>query len=146
MSDLFISAQNQTSGRFVILADEGPAIWMYLTISNGQSIVSDCWIQNLVPTPDDLSAYREERNAPPATKAFAHADSHQPSPNPNTVRFEWAPDGDSVALFIDDILSGFMTSSSKLGFSRNLTTIGPFGSPIDQDQFNSLFNRPSVDA
>jgi hypothetical protein len=106
---------------------------------------SDCWIQNLVPTPDDLSSYQEQRNAPPATKAYAHADAHQPSPNPNTVHFDWAPDGDSVALFFDGVLSGFMTSSSKRGFSRNLAAIGPFGSPIDRDLFNSLFNRPSID-
>ena len=146
MSSLFLSEQNQNSGRFVFLADEGTAVWMYLTAPNEQTIVADCWVHNLVPAPEDLTEYRGKDSPPPATKEFAKPGSFQPLPDPSSVQFVWAPDGESVSLFIGNVLYGFIAAGVKNGFSRFLIKSGPFGAPIDDLIYKALFPRPSFDA
>lgn len=140
MSSIEISDEHAISKRVVHLIDEGPAIWMYLTSPGGMEIASDCWVQNCIPAPASIEAFRESASAPPAT--IEYVKSEDPGAIPRDISFEWAANGEAVAVRFGGVTMAFIDSANKFGYSRNLTKRGPFGSPLDNQRFEFLFGHP----
>lgn len=60
-------------------------------------------------------------------------------PAAKSVGLRWARDGESVAVFFDDELIGFIVSGLKRGFSKHIRVSGPFGSVLDTELFQRVF-------
>src|SRR5262249_18698401 len=140
-SQLLKSEQNLRSRRWAVVADEGDSVWLYLTAPDSERPVADCWLLNTVPAPEDLTAYREARSVPAATREFVGPHARGVVPDAGAVRFQWSVDGESVAVFVADELLGFIASGERRGFSIHLIAEGPFGRPLDQQLYASLFRE-----
>lgn len=137
--DLFISEQHPVSRRWAIIDDDGRVAWLYLTAPDSQKPVADCWLCNRVATPAQFDVAPDQPPVVPQT----HADSSATSPPPKeaSVHLRWSQDGESVAVFFDSELIGFIASGHKRGFSRHIRVSGAFGSVLDMELFQRLFGK-----
>jgi hypothetical protein len=60
-------------------------------------------------------------------------------PAEESVQIRWSADGESVAVFFDSTLIGFIVTGHTRGFSKHLRLAGPFGSPLDTELFEKVF-------
>lgn len=125
--------------RHAIIADEGASVWLYLTEQRSLQPVADCWLFNTVAAPADLSGFPSSDKPPPAIQRFVAPAAQQHSPEPSRVSFFWSPDGNSVALFVEDELVGFICDGSAKGFSRYLIADCPWGAPMDAERYAAIF-------
>jgi hypothetical protein len=135
--DLFLSDQHPISRRWAVVEDDGSVAWLYLTERDSEKPIADCWLYNRAEAPSVLNASRDK---PPVVPA-SYVQPPQPftPPKAEAVSFQWSADGESVAvLFHNDVL-GFIPAGQRRGFSKNLTSAGPFGSPIDPELYGQLF-------
>lgn len=135
--DLFISELHPSSRRRAVIEDDGRVAWLYLTEPETRKPVADCWLYNRVPTPPRFNSSREEPPVVPQTHAGVDATMQPPSEE--SVRLQWSLDGESVAVFFDADLIGFIAHGQKHGYSRCIRVAGPFGSPLDTELFQRLF-------
>jgi hypothetical protein len=139
--DLFLSEQHPRSRRWAVVEDDGTTAWMYLTGPDRQKPVADCWLYNRVEAPSVFSSSRGSAPVAPATHVVDRR-ACEPPPRRDQVRFEWSSDGDAVAVHFGPELIGFIAATERRGFSKNLSTSGPFGSPIDRALYERLFGAP----
>jgi hypothetical protein len=139
--ELFLSEQHPVSRRWAIIEDDGRVAWLYLTEPDTRKPVADCWLYNRVPTPAHFDSARGEPPVVPQTHAGVDATSQPPSAE--SVRLRWSRDGESVAVFFDAELIGFIAPGQKRGFSRHIRVSGPFGSVLDTELFQRVFVEPS---
>jgi hypothetical protein len=137
--DLFLSEQHPISRRWAAIEDDGRVAWLYLTEPDTRKPVADCWLYNRVPTPPHFESVRGEPAVVPQTHAGGGATSRPPSTQ--SVRLRWSRDGESVAVFFDAELIGFVTQGQKRGFSRHIRVSGPFGSVLDTELFQRVFEE-----
>ena len=136
-NNLFLSEQHPRSRRWAVVEDDGAVAWMYLTEPDSQKPAADCWLYNRVQAP---AAFASQRGAAPVVPATHVVDSRSfEPPSADRVRFEWSPDGESVAVHFETDLMGFIAATERRGFSKNLSKNGPFGSPIDRALYERLF-------
>jgi hypothetical protein len=138
--DLFLSQQHPTSHRWAIVEDDGRVAYLYLTEPDTTKPIADCWLYNRIPTPPTFSSSRGEPPVVPLTHAAANATI--PPPVSESVRILWSSDGESVAVFIDGELAGYIARGEKLGYSSRLRTSGPHGNIVDLNHFRQLFEPP----
>lgn len=136
---LFLSERHASSKKTVVLVDEGASVWCYLTESDESHPIADCWLLNTIEAPENLDAFAQEENAPPATQTFVTDNAQRALPVTEAIRFQWSADGESVAIYIEQELLGFIAHNNRRGYSTNLRKEGPFGSPLDHDLFLTLF-------
>ena len=135
--ELFVSEQHPVSRRWAVIEDDGRAAWLYLTEPDTRKPVADCWLYNRVPTPPHFDSVRDEPPVVPQTHAGMGATSQPPAAE--SVRLRWSRDGESVAVFFDAELIGFIAQGQKRGFSRHIRVSGPFGSVLDAEIFHRVF-------
>jgi hypothetical protein len=135
--DLFIEQQHPTSRRWAVIEDDGRVAWLYLTEPDSPKPVADCWLYNRVATPQQFDRVRGEPPVVPQTHATVGAT--RPAPCRESVHLRWSADGESVAVFFDDELMGFIAQGQNRGFSRYIRTTGPFGSVLDTEVFQRVF-------
>ncbi len=123
----------------VVLVDEGSSVWCYLTAPGGNHPIAECWILNTVEAPENLDAFDQTESAPPATRRFVADSAKRAVPAAEAVKFQWSEDGESVAIYVEQELLGFIAGNSPRGYSANLREEGPFGSPLDPELFSTLF-------
>ena len=137
--EVFLSEQHSVSHRWAVLEDDGLSAWLYLTEPDAEKPVADCWIYNRIPSPEPAESYLSRGVAPPAPCGYAGKGALLVSPDASGFRLMWSRDGESVALFADSILMGFIASGQKRGFSRNLEKAGAWGNPLDEDVYQAVF-------
>jgi hypothetical protein len=135
--DLFLSEQHPISRRWAVIEDDGRVAWLYFTEPDTRKPVADCWLYNRLPTPPHFESVPGEPPVVPQTHAGVGA-TLQP-PTAESVRFRWSRDGESVAVFFDAELIGFIAQGQKRGFSRHIRVSGPFGSVLDPELFQRVF-------
>ena len=109
--DLFVSEQHSVSYRWAVVEDDGHVAWLYLTEPNSLKPVIDCWLYNRIETPAQFDSVHGQSPVVPQT----HADSGatlQP-PDEASVHLRWSRDGESVAVFFDAELIGFIARGQK---------------------------------
>ena len=134
---LFVTAQHPFSRRWAIVDDDGRAAWLYLTAPDSQAPIADCWLYNRVPAPAGCDVARGEPPVVPASYTET-AEPFAPPPE-ESVRVLWSPDGESVAVYFDDQLMGFIANATGPGYSALLRVSGPFGQPVDAEMFAATF-------
>ena len=140
--DLFVSEQHSVSRRWAVVEDDGRSAWLYLSEPGAPKPVADCWLYNRVATPaqlDTQAVVRGESPIVPATHASESATFSPPAQQ--SVHFRWSHDGESVAVFFDAGLIGFIARGQARGFSKHLRAPGPFGSPLDAELFERVFTN-----
>ncbi len=138
---LLYSATDTGSRRSVMVINEGDSVWAYLSAPGSMTPVSDSWMLNLIDAPDSLAAYRDNAQVPPATVRFTTQPNAMTAPETEMLSSIWSEDGEAVAVLVRDRVLAFMQANRKTGFSRFLSTSGPFGEPFDPALFNQLFGR-----
>jgi hypothetical protein len=136
---LFLSERHIISKKAVVLVDEGTSVWCYLTEPGESRPIADCWLLNTIEAPENVDALTQEESAPPATRLFVTDSAQRALPAAEAVSFQWSKDGESVAVYIEQELLGFIAGNDCRGYSANLRKEGPFGSPLDHDLFSNLF-------
>ena len=135
--DLFVSEQHPVSRRWAVVEDDGRVAWLYLTEPDSRNPVADCWLYNRVATPQEFDSVRGQPPAVPQTHAGAGATAQPPAPE--SVRFRWSRDGESIAVFFDAELIGFIAHGHERGFSRHIRVSGALGSALDTELFQRVF-------
>ena len=135
--DLFISQQHPISRRWAVIEDDGRVAWLYLTEPDSEKPVADCWLYNRVPTTPQFAGERGESPVVPQTHAADIVGFKLPTEE--SVHLRWSRDGESVAVFFDSELIGFIVRGQKRGFSKHLRASGPFGSVLDRELFHGVF-------
>jgi hypothetical protein len=137
--ELLRSEQHPRSGRWAVFEDDGTSAWLYLTQPNTMEPVADCWLYNRVPAPapGDVQRYRD--GPPPASTDYASTDSTRPMPDEAAIAFRWSPDGESVAVWIEQEPVGFIAHGQPRGFARHVKKTGPWGQTWDPALYQSLF-------
>jgi hypothetical protein len=142
----FISEQNPTSRRWAVFEDDGVSGWLYLTEPGSENPTSDCWVYNCVGVTESADKYMARGVAPPAPASYTDTNSEITVGDESAFGFRWAEDGESVAIFINDLLMGFIISGQKRGYSRNLVKNGPWGNPLDEGLYKTVFGEASNEA
>ena len=140
--DLFVSQQHPVSRRWAIVEDDGRSAWLYLSEPNTTKPVADCWLYNRAPTPEKLDGGAVARGESPVVPQTHVAEcATMPAPAQESVLLRWTSAGESVAVFFGSDLIGFIARGHALGFSRHLRLSGPFGSVLDRELFERVFER-----
>lgn len=139
---MFVTSNNSESGLDAIVAlepdDESPhSVWLYL--SNGDEIISDCFLVNLIEPEDSVCNPESQDAPPPAIRRFLTSSVPSGLPNESDLDFRWSESGKDVAVSIGGTVVGFVVSGEKRGYSRALRYAGPWGSPWSDEIFNSYF-------
>ncbi len=121
--DLFISEQHPVSRRWAVIEDDGRVAWLYLTEPDTRMPAADCWLYNRVTTPHQSENVRGQPPVVPLTHAGIGATLQPPAGE--SVHLRWSHDGESVAVFFDDELIGFIAHGQKCGFSKHIRVSGP---------------------
>ena len=137
--ELFQSDQHPESRRWAIVEDDGKSCWLYLTEADSTRIVAHCWLYNRVPAPSGRIFKRGETPIVPAE--FVVDPAPFPALVPTSVAFRWTRDGQAVAVHLGGELMGYLALPARFGFSRNLKTPGPYGSPLDLDAYARTFDQ-----
>jgi hypothetical protein len=135
----FISEQNPISRRWAVFEDNGVSGWLYLTEPGSEKPTSDCWVYNCVTVTERAEHYMSRGMAPPAPASYADPTAEITEMDESAFTFRWAEDGESVAIFINDVLMGFIISRQGRGYSRNLMKVGPWGNPLDEEMYKNVF-------
>jgi len=108
----FESEQHPLSRRWAVVEDDGEVAWLYLSAPEALKPVAACFLYN-------------------------HAD--QAAPQAKDIHFRWSNDGESVAVYFERVLMGFIVSGEQRGFSKLLTTAGALGAPLDESLYERTF-------
>lgn len=130
--------RSKKEARFV---DHGHSAWLYLTNSDSQVVVADCWIYNRIPAPKESEITQYKTSSPPAVASYAHAHAEFTPLQSDNFELKWSPDGRSVALLINGIPFGFIPPGVQRGYSKHLTKTGPWGHKWDEKLYLILFNE-----
>ena len=136
---LFLSVRSTVSGRHAILEDDGFAVLLYLTAPTDTKPAADCFVYSVVPPTEELVTPQGTGGPPILLRRFASAVALQPDVPANSHRFEFSPDGHSVAVFIRGEPWAFIARDEPRGYSKSISAAGPFGQPWSQQLFDDLF-------
>lgn len=136
---LFISVRCTASGRHAILEDDGFAVLLYLTRPTDTKPAADCFVYSVVPPTEELVTPHGTQRPPVLLRRFASEVAVQADVPANSHRFEFSPDGHSVAVFIRGEPWAFTARDQPRGYSKCLSAAGPFGQPWSQELFDDLF-------
>jgi hypothetical protein len=137
--ELFLSERHPASGRHAILQDDGRCGWLYLTEGHASRPVSDVWVFNRIPAPapDQVRTYRPA--PPPAAEGYAGDAALISAPAESHWSFQWAEDGEAVAVLRDGKPLAFDRAEQKHGFCRQLMRDGPWGRVWSDEAFEETF-------
>jgi len=139
---VFTTSENALTGlnALVVLEpndDEPHSVWLY--VSNGDEIISDCFLTNLVE-PTDRVIKRENRDSPPpALRQYLTSVAPAEMPSEEDTDITWSKSGKDVAVAIGGAVVGFTVSGQKHGYSRALSQTGPWGNPWSDELFSAHF-------
>jgi hypothetical protein len=136
---LFLSVGSTVSGRNAILEDDGFTMLLYLSGTCDTKPVADCFVYSLVPPTEKLVAPHGRSGPPILLRRFASEVALQPDVPANAHRFEFSPDGHSVAVFVRGEPWAFIARDEPHGYSKSISADGPFGHPWNQQLFDDLF-------
>jgi hypothetical protein len=139
---VFVTSDNSKSGLSAIVvlepSDEHPhSVWLYL--SSGDEILSDCFLANLVEPVDSVVKPPKRDAPPPVSKQYLTSNVPSRLPSESDLDFTWSYTGKDVAVSINGGVIGFVISGEKRGYSRALSQAGPWGNPWSDDLFNNHF-------
>ena len=139
---MFTTSKNSVTGLNALVAlepsDEKPhSVWLY--VSNGDEIISDCYLINLIEPTESLIKPENRDAPPPVTRQYLASALPAEVPSEEDIHFTWSKSGEDVAVSIDGVVLGFTVSGQKRGYSRALCQTGPWGSPWSDDLFESHF-------
>ena len=138
--EVFLSEQHPISRRWAVLEDDGLSAWLYLTEPDSEKPAADCWIYNRVSSPELAATYLSRGIGPPAALEVIGEGALMNPANSLEFRLVWSADGESVALFFEASLMGFIASGHERGYSRNLKQSSPWGNPLDRTLYGSVFD------
>jgi hypothetical protein len=146
MSRELVAITHDHSRRTAIMADEGDAVWLYLTHPDELHIAADCWLLNRAAAlPSDVlrsrfEEYRSQALPPPApAEAVGPGSLRTGALEAADVALTWSQDGEAVAAWIDGQPVGFIGPGERRGHSRHLRLPGPWGADWDETAFRRLF-------
>ncbi len=140
--EMFIEAQNKTSGRSAILEENGSSAWLYLTRDTGRGVEKDAFVFSPIPPAKELNkASIKAGNPPVLVEAIASATAVIDSPQEQDFELVWSKNGESIAVLYEGAPISMIVESEKRGFSKALVKSSPFGHPWDQDLFESEFGE-----
>src|ERR1043166_5205759 len=127
--NLFVSEQHPVSRRWAVVEDDGTSCWLYLSEPDHPKPVADCWLYNRISAPEVSGTEASRGSAPPASAQYAGPGALMTPPREAQVSLRWSCDGESVAVFFERDLAGFIVRGQARGFSRHLVASGPWGNP-----------------
>jgi hypothetical protein len=136
---LFLSVRSTVSGRNAILEDDGFTVLLYLSGAADTKPEADCFVYSVVPPTKELVAPHGDGGPPILLQCFASEVAQQVDIPANAHRLQFSPDGHSVAVFIRDQPWAFIACGERRGYSKCISTAGPFGHPWGQRLFDDLF-------
>lgn len=136
---LFLSVRSTVSGRHAILEDDGFAVLLYLTAPTDTKPAADCFVYSVVPPTEELVTPHGKSGPPILLRRFASEVALQPDVPANAHRFEFSPDGHSVAVLVRGEPWAFIARDEPRGYSKSISAVGAFGQPWSQQLFNALF-------
>jgi len=151
MPDPLLHEAHPTSGYAAVIADEGEAVWLYLT-TEGPAIVADCWLLNRGPalTREDLraraDAYRARGAPPPAPAEALHARAVPGYPILPAFALRWNAAGTAVAATVDAAVLALVQATERRGYHRDLAAAGPWGAPLTADVLRAAFGEGDTGA
>lgn len=137
--DLFLSQQHPYSRRWAIIEDDGTTGWLYLTAPDSTKPVAHCWLYNRIKAPAGRIFGRGDTPIVPAD--FLVDSAPFPAPPATSVHFRWTHDGQGVAVLLDKVLVGYIAKPGGSGYSKNLKSSGPYGSPLDYSAYTQVFGE-----
>jgi len=129
---LFFSIQHSASKRFAILEETDGIAWLYLTVPGAPKPEKDALAYS-TKTPDEKTDWSKVKEGHPPTlsKEFASERAVIRGAKEVDFTFDWADQGESVALrFKGEVIAMILRDDAR-GFSLALTKDGPLGHPLD---------------
>lgn len=139
---VFVTSNNSKSGLSAVVVlepdDDHPhSVWLYL--SNGDEIISDCLLANLVEPVDAINKPKNRDAPPPVIGRYLTSAVPSELPSESDLGFTWSDSGEDVAVSVNGVVVGFVISGERRGYSRTLCQAGPWGNPWSDDLFGSSF-------
>lgn len=140
---MFVTSKNPESGLDAVVVlepdDESPhSVWLY--VSNGGEIISDCFLVNLIEPEDSVSEPEYFDAPPPVIRRFLTSSVPSELPDEGDLGFRWAESGKDVAVSIRGTVIGFTVSGERRGYSRAISQTGPWGNPWLDETFTRHFS------
>jgi len=128
--ELFLSAQEPTSGRWAILEDDGTSAWLYVTEPDSRKPVADCLVYSRVAPVSDAELKAHRGGPPPISARFSSAEAVVDAPSGAAIELTWTPDGRAAVVTINSELWAKVVVAEGRGSSRAISRSGPFGDPL----------------
>lgn len=138
--NLFVQHEHRESGRVAVLEDDGTSAWLYLSEADSRKPIGDAWVYNRIAAPPTEAIKSYRGGPPPAAQGYASETALCEDPSSHDWSFVWSPDGESVAVAMDDEPVAFIIGGEKEGYSRELVKDGPWGHPWSDKLFRSKFD------
>lgn len=134
------------SRRNCFFEDNGCAAWLYLTepaadSSTSAPIAADAFVFNHAAPVDPAMVPGFRGQQPPICVGFASPEAVCAGPSECDWSLRWSVDGESVAVLRGGHPIAFIRRGDKLGYSKAVAKVGPYGSPWSQALFEQAFAK-----
>jgi hypothetical protein len=148
MNDIFLACAYSTeSHRHAILVDNGITGVLYLHWSSDDgdgtgSVEATSFVYNRIEPPDQGALARYQPHLPPIAKGFASDEAVCNAPESHRWSLAFSTNGMSVVAFRDGVPWSITSLKTRRGYSKAVSTQGPWGNPWSDEVFQSTEWEP----
>lgn len=148
MNDIFLAvAYSNESHRHAILVDNGITGVLYLHWASGDadgsgSVEATSFVYNRVDPPNQDSLNRFQPYLPPIAKGFASDQAVCSAPESHRWTLAFSTNGMAVVAFRDGVPWSITSLKARRGYSKAVSTLGPWGNPWSEEVFTSTQWEP----
>ena len=141
MKGIFYQAQDEITGRYVVIDEEENSIWAYLTKPFNEQIDKNCFLGSRVKIEIeefDFKEIRRKQIPPPMIKEFSTIESYQEGLRESDISVTWGING-NVIIKINRTPFLFFTEDEEKGFCRSISKNGIYGNQWNENKYKEKF-------
>lgn len=140
MEGIFLSYQDEKSGRFVVIDEIDESIWAYLTFPYEERIDKDCFLgsrKEITVESINLKEYKKRQSPPSMIKEFSTSKSWLQNLAEDEIKVEWESENSIVKIKEEPFL--LFTNNDERGFSKSISKNGMYGNMWSQIKYDEIF-------
>jgi len=134
MPDLFVASLSGASARQAVVEETASSAWLYMTSPEGAEPIAGCFLYNV-----DGDQHAGGETPPPLADEYASDFRVELPVTEDDIELLWSSTGEAVAVRIRGVITGFISSTDLLGYSRSVNQECDWAHPFDSELFSLLF-------
>lgn len=137
---IWVDDVHPVSGRAAVLEDDGKSCWLYLHETAQGEVLKTVLVYSPIPpiTSAEFKARLAAGDTPILVTDYASPQAVITERFPDDFSFRWREDGQAVAVVFRDEILAVATPEEVHGSSRSISRPGPFGDPLEIENYEWL--------